>query len=74
LVPELGRYNLDCVCAHFGVSNGARHRALGDAEATARVLIDLLEIARSRFEIRSLGELIDFHRRPPAKKNRRAKR
>jgi DNA polymerase-3 subunit epsilon len=74
LVPELGRYNLDCVCAHFGVSNGARHRALGDAEATARVLIDLLEIAQSRFEMRSLGELIDFHRRPPARKNRRAKR
>jgi DNA polymerase-3 subunit epsilon len=74
LVPELGRYNLDHVCAHFGVSNGARHRALGDAEATARVLIDLLEIAQSRFEMRNLGELIDFHRRPPAKKNRRAKR
>jgi DNA polymerase-3 subunit epsilon len=74
LVPELGRYNLDQLCAHFGISNRARHRALGDAEATARALIDLLEIAQSRFEMRSLGELIDFHRRPPAKQKRRAKR
>jgi DNA polymerase-3 subunit epsilon len=74
LVPELGRYNLDHVCAHFGVSNGARHRALGDAEATARVLIDLLEIAQGRFEMRTLGELIDFHRRPPTKRKRRTKR
>jgi DNA polymerase-3 subunit epsilon len=74
LIPELGRYNLDHLCAYFGISNHARHRALGDAEATARALIDLLEIAESRFKIRDLGELIDFHRRPPAKQKRRAKR
>ena len=74
LVPELGRYDLDHVCAHFGVSNRERHRALGDAEATARALIDLLEIAQSQFEMRNLGELIDLQRRPPAKRKRIAKR
>ncbi len=74
LIPELGRYNLDQLCAHFGICNRARHRALGDAEATAQALIDLLEIAQSRLEMRSLGELIDFHRRPPAKRKRRPKR
>ena len=74
LIPELGRYNLDHLCAHFGVSNRARHRALGDADATARALIDLLEIAQSRFELRDLGELIDLQRRPPARRKRRAKR
>ncbi len=74
LIPELDRYNLDQLCAHFGISNRARHRALGDAEATAQALIDLLEIAQSRLEMRSLGELIDFHRRPPAKRKRRPKR
>jgi len=73
LIPELGRYNLDRLCAHFGISNSARHRALGDAEATARALLDLLEIAQSRFEIANLGELIDFQRRPPARKNRRSR-
>jgi len=74
LLPELGRYNLDHLCAHFGVSNRARHRALGDADATARALLDLLEIAQSRFEIDNLGELIDFQRRPPAKRKRRTGR
>jgi DNA polymerase-3 subunit epsilon len=73
LVPELGRYNLDHLCAHFGISNCARHRALGDAEATACALVDLLEIAQSRFELRNLGELIDLDRRPPARR-KRAKR
>jgi len=74
LIPELGRYDLDHLCAHFGVSNRARHRALGDAEATARALIDLLEIAQRRFALRNLGELIDFQRRPPAKRKPGAKR
>jgi len=74
LIPELGRYNLDQLCAHFGIANRARHRALGDAEATARALLDLLEIAQSRFEIGNLGELIDFQRRPPAKRKPRRRR
>jgi DNA polymerase-3 subunit epsilon len=73
LIPELGRYNLDHLCAHLGVSNRARHRALGDAEATARALLDLLDIAQCRFEISNLGELIDFQRRPPARRNRRSR-
>jgi len=74
LIPELGRYNLDHLCAHFGISNRARHRALGDAEATARALLDLLEIAQSRFELGNLGDLIDFQRRPPAKRKPRRRR
>ncbi|HXV37169.1 MAG TPA: 3'-5' exonuclease [Myxococcota bacterium] len=72
LLPELGRYGLDPLCAHFGISNRARHRALGDAEATARAWIDLLEVARSRYGMRTLGDLIDCQRRPAAKWRRRA--
>jgi DNA polymerase-3 subunit epsilon len=71
LLPELGRYNLDHLCAHFGISNGARHRALGDADATARALLDLLPIARARFELYTLGDLIDFEARPPRPRKRR---
>ena len=71
LVPELGRYNLDHLCAHFGVANRARHRALGDADATAGILIDLLHLALAKFELRSVGDLIDLERRPPARRKRR---
>ena len=47
LLPRLGRYNLDHLCAHFGITNRARHRAQGDADATARALVELLTIARA---------------------------
>jgi DNA polymerase III epsilon subunit family exonuclease len=48
LVPELRRRNLDVVCRHFGVPIHARHRAHGDALATARVLLRLLDEAAGR--------------------------
>jgi DNA polymerase-3 subunit epsilon len=63
IVPELGRYNLDHVCAHFGIRNPARHRALGDARATAALLIDLLQLVRLREGIETVGELLDFQAR-----------
>ncbi len=45
LLPELPRRSLDMVARHFGVEITARHRAAGDAEATARVLVRLLQMA-----------------------------
>ena len=48
LVPELRRRNLDVVARHFGVPIHARHRAHGDALATARVLLRLLDEAAGR--------------------------
>lgn len=48
LVPALRRRNLDVVCRHFGVEVHARHRAHGDALATARVLLRLLDEAAGR--------------------------
>jgi DNA polymerase III epsilon subunit family exonuclease len=45
LVPRLRRRNLDAVTRHFGIDITDRHRAHGDALATARVLIRLLDEA-----------------------------
>jgi DNA polymerase-3 subunit epsilon len=72
LLPRIGRYNLDHLCAHFGISNRARHRALGDAEVTARALIELLRGALDEGEIRTLGDLLDLQARPV--RRRRARR
>lgn len=58
-VPELRHRNLDAVTEHFGVANGRRHRAAGDALATADVLARLLAIARERGAA-TLGELPGF--------------
>lgn len=45
LLPRLRRRNLDALARHFGIGNHARHRAHGDALATARILIRLLDEA-----------------------------
>jgi DNA polymerase III epsilon subunit-like protein len=58
LLPELGRYGLDPLCAHFGIENRARHRALGDAESTARALLELLAMARRRPRLATLEDLL----------------
>jgi DNA polymerase-3 subunit epsilon len=42
-----GKFNLDALAERLGVSTHARHRALGDARATAHVLIELLRRARA---------------------------
>ena len=46
LLPQLRRRSLDYVAMHYGVEITRRHRAGGDAEATARVLLRLIEEAR----------------------------
>ena len=48
LVPHLRRRNLDAVAAHYGIEITARHRAGGDAVATAQVFLRLLEAARAQ--------------------------
>lgn len=46
LLPSLPRRSLDRVCEHFGIRILGRHRAGGDAIATAHVLVRLLEVAQ----------------------------
>ena len=43
LAPGLPSYRLDVLASHFGITVRHRHRALGDAEATAEILCRLLE-------------------------------
>src|SRR5213594_4365478 len=63
LLPELRHRGLDHVAAFFGVDNPARHRAFGDALATAYILRALLGRAAER-GVRTLEELRDLHDRP----------
>jgi DNA polymerase-3 subunit epsilon len=43
LLPHLARRNLDAVSAHYGIAISERHRAHGDAEATAGVFVRMLD-------------------------------
>jgi DNA polymerase III subunit epsilon len=48
LVPGLRSYSLDPLTRHFGIHIDGRHRAGGDALATARLLLHLLGEAEAR--------------------------
>lgn len=48
LVPEVRSRSLDSLSRYFGIPNEARHRAWGDARATAALLVRLVERAEER--------------------------
>lgn len=56
LLPQLESKSLDSLSLFFGLENRARHRAAGDALATAEVLERLLILARER-GARTLADL-----------------
>ncbi len=64
MFPDLPRKALDHVCRHLGISISGRHRAYGDARATAHLLIELLELISERHEIVDLDELLRFQNVP----------
>jgi DNA polymerase-3 subunit epsilon len=71
LVPELRHRGLDHVAAFFGVENPARHRAFGDALATAQVLRALIGRAREG-GVETLEDLVLLHDRPRHRQVRNA--
>lgn len=48
LVPEVRSRSLDSLTRYFGIPNEARHRAWGDARATAALLVRLIDRAETR--------------------------
>ena len=71
LLPQLRSRSLDNVAAYYGVDITARHRAAGDAVATAHVLLGLLRDARERGceSWPALEELVG-RRKPRARRGR----
>lgn len=56
LFPHIPRHSLAECCKRFRIVNDEQHRALGDARATAQLLICLLELSASRYPL--LGDLV----------------
>ena len=69
-LPQLRRRNLDSLSDYYGIVNTARHRAGGDAMATAKVFLRFLREARSR-DCDTLDALERLLRQPNRKKKRR---
>ncbi len=52
--------NVGSLAKYFGIKIVNRHRALGDAEATSKILSELLEIAEEEHSITTMEELLKF--------------
>jgi DNA polymerase III epsilon subunit family exonuclease len=65
LLCNSGGHNLDALAEHFGFEISERHRAAGDAHATARVLINLLEHLRD-YGANTLADARNFRLTEPA--------
>ncbi|HEX7123127.1 MAG TPA: 3'-5' exonuclease [Gemmatimonadaceae bacterium] len=70
ILPQLRRRSLDALSHYYGVENHARHRAGGDALATAKILIRLLAGARDR-GCETLDDLRELTRPAPRRHKRR---
>jgi DNA polymerase III epsilon subunit family exonuclease len=71
VVPSLANHRLHTVAEHFGVSIRNRHRAPGDARATAEVFIRLLDMLREQ----GVGDIAGARRyraEPPRRTQARA--
>lgn len=66
VLPEARRLSLAHLICHLGIVNAAPHRALGDAEATARVWLRLLDLAWERAGVSTLADLLALDRSRPA--------
>ena len=73
VVPAIRRRSLDSLSFFYGIENHARHRAGGDALATAKVLLRLLDAARDR-GCETLEDLRMITRRAPSGGRKRHKR
>lgn len=60
LIPTKQKKNVGSLADYFGIPVYNRHRAMGDASATAKFLIQLLEIAEAEHGIVDIEELLKF--------------
>jgi len=69
LLPKEAKKNVGALAQYYDIEIIDRHRALGDAQATARFMVCLLEEAEKEYELETLDELLHFqNKRLPATK------
>lgn len=64
LMPALGRKSLSSIARYLGIVIKGRHRAAGDAEATARIFMHFLTLLQEEFGIAQVADLLSFQNRP----------
>ncbi len=64
LLPKEDKKNVGALADFYGINIKNRHRALGDAEATALILIELLEKIQEEHNITTIDDLLHFQNKP----------
>ncbi|MFN3782191.1 MAG: exonuclease domain-containing protein, partial [Candidatus Kapaibacteriota bacterium] len=64
LINGTSKRNVGSLSEHLGIPLKYRHRAFGDAKATAQILLELLEIAENEHNITTTEELLKFQYKP----------
>jgi DNA polymerase-3 subunit epsilon len=62
LFPNLRSKSLSSITAHLGLKNTNAHRALADAEVTAKALIKMIKKLQREEHIETVAELIDYQK------------
>jgi DNA polymerase-3 subunit epsilon len=70
LLSALPSKGLTLLAEHLGIEIIGRHRALGDASATATLLLKLADRLVTEFEVRTIDDLLAFQRRRYAETRR----
>ena len=63
ILPKTQKVNLTSLAQYFNIPIFMRHRALGDAFATAKALIKMLDILESEYGVTTRKDLNDFERK-----------
>lgn len=61
LLPTEQKKNVGALANYFNIKIKDRHRALGDAKATALILIELLEILEKKHGFTDILQVLNFH-------------
>ncbi len=64
LYPFLHSKSLGTVLNHLKIKNISSHRALGDAEATARAFIKMTKALQENYNFKTVSEIINFQSEP----------
>ncbi len=64
LYPFLRSKSLGTVVNHLRLNNSSSHRALGDAEVTARAFIKMAKELKNNYQIKTVNDLINFQQFP----------
>lgn len=62
IYPELQSKSLSSVARYLNLRNSNAHRALGDAEITAKILLKMIKELQSKDKISTVGDLLSYQK------------